>query len=160
MKKNKKTKWLIGLSSVAAFTGFVGLLNKSNTITHEDVAASASINNGSTQSEQTMPNTQNPFSDDNSSKAPSSGSGSDSEGSVQNGQSPNSSDSWAGDYEGNNSNSANNGNSSENGTQDSFSQQPPNGQNNGTSPFSNGQNTEGQNSFEQGQGEEITGRSS
>lgn len=152
MKKNKKTKWIIGLSSVAAFTGFVGLLNKSNTITNEGLA---SINtNGNSQTEQTMPNTQNPFSDDNSSQGPSSGSDSSSESgnSTQNGGSSNNSDSWTGDYEGEDSNNFNNGNSSESEGQNSFNQPP-------SSP-SGGQNNGAGSSFEQGQGGEITGRAS
>jgi len=153
MKTNKKVKWLIGLSSVAAFTGFVGILNKSNAITNAEVASSPSLNNGNAQTEQTTPNAQNPFSDDNSSSSGSESANGDY--SAQNGQSSNSSDSWAGDYEGNNSNDLNNGNSAENGAQDSFGQQPPNGQN-------SGQSIEGPNSFEQGQEQngEITGRAS
>ncbi|MFT8322636.1 MAG: hypothetical protein ABF649_17275 [Bacillus sp. (in: firmicutes)] len=74
MAKKKRTKWIIGLSSVAAFTGFVGLLNKTDSASSNNAAA---YENESTQ---IMPNNQNPFSEDN--------------------QNNGSSNTWSGDYDG------------------------------------------------------------
>ncbi|WP_445488853.1 hypothetical protein [Niallia sp. 03133] len=79
MANRKRTKWIIGLSSVAAFTGFIGFLNKSDSTGKSD---DEEYNN---QPEQTMPNSQNPFSTDNSS---------------QNNGSSTSGGSWSGGYEG------------------------------------------------------------
>lgn len=91
----KKTKWIIGLSSVAAFTGFIGFLNGiTSTESSQHTAYNQSGSNGQ-QSE--IPSSENPFAQEDPSN-----SSSDSY-TIPDGGSSGSSDSWTGDYQGDSS---------------------------------------------------------
>ncbi|MEK4669419.1 hypothetical protein [Niallia sp. FSL R7-0271] len=100
---SKKTKWIIGLSSVAAFTGFIGFLNGTTSTGNSQQTA---YNQSGGTSE--LPSSQNPFAQEDGSQIPSNGSngsyttpddGSGSSDSSGSSYSSGSSDSWAGDYQ-------------------------------------------------------------
>lgn len=57
MKENKVLKWVVGFSSVAMFTGFIGLMQKSDVTDGQQV----SLNNSNQQGNQSDSSEQNPF---------------------------------------------------------------------------------------------------
>lgn len=154
----KKTKWIIGLSSVAAFTGFIGFLNgTTSTGASQQTAYNNQPNTNGQQSE--TPSSQNPFAqeDGSSSQLPSDGSSGSyttpdgksgsSDSSSGNSNSSGSSDSWAGDYQGDSDSSSSD--STLNGSSEDTTTTPDSGTNNFSggsgfqAPPSNGSMAEG-----------------
>jgi hypothetical protein len=61
MKENKVLKWVVGFSSVAMFTGFIGLTQKLDVTDGQQV----SLNNSNQQGKQSDSSEQNPFVNEN-----------------------------------------------------------------------------------------------